>query len=631
MNKTFPQPTPAYLESTSLSICCFNARSIVNKLNTYAFLTCNIDLIFVTETWLSTNFLDSMICYRDYNVIKDDRRYSKGGGVMLLYKNHLSVSRYIPLLSAENKLFEFISVDVFANKNCLRFTCFYIPPSTVGSYNDFYYACKCLSDCHTTCSPHFVCGDFNLPNIDWSILVSVGNSAHDYFVELCNNLNHVQHICVPTQLLYDVQLLYDAIIDKVNLSIGHHVPPKPIHSKPAIPYNVRQLLKEKKRLCSVNKAAYNEVSKNYDQAVKLWCDKIENAICENPNSAKFYGFAKNKLKSHACIPPLKSDDDTLAETDVEKANLLNLTFQKVFRIDDGQSLSLNCSVVPENWIRDIDIFSEDIIQAIHLIPDKLSTSPDGIPAFFWKRVFFSILNLLWLLFSLCLSQGTLPIQWKSVIVIPIHKKGSRDHPGNYRPISLTCVLCRVLEHIIANKLLHHFYCNNLLSVNQFGFLPGRSSCSQLLTVLNKWFSKYDNNDQVDVVYTDIAKAFDSVSHSKLISVLNSFGVSGNLLKWINAFLCNRNQKVCVNNSFSSTLEVYSGVPQGSVLGPLLFVVCIDDLVNAASLTRTTANGIYLFADDAKLFSDVPHKLQTALDSINAWVNDRQLSLAPSVA
>ena len=164
MNKTFPQPTPAYLESTSLSICCFNACSIVNKLNTLnAFL---IGLLFFTETWLSINFLDSMICHKDYNVLRDDRRYSKGGGVMLLHKNHVSLSRYIPLLSAENKLFEFIFVDVFANKNCLRFTCFYIASSTVVSYYDFCYVCKCLSDCHTTCSPHFVCGDFNLPNID---------------------------------------------------------------------------------------------------------------------------------------------------------------------------------------------------------------------------------------------------------------------------------------------------------------------------------------------------------------------------------------------------------------------------------------------------------------------------------
>ena len=375
------------------------------------------------------------------------------------------------------------------------------------------------------------------------------------YAAICDKLSCQEWDAVISCCNNDVQLLYDAIIDKVNLSIGHHVPPKPIHSKPAILYNVQQLLKEKKRLYSVNKAAYKKVSKNYDQVVKLRCDKIENAICENPNSAKFYSFAKNKLKSHACIPPLKSNDDTLAETDVEKANLLNFTFQKVFRIDDSQSLSLNCSVVPENWIQDIDVSSEDITLAIHLIPDKLSRSPDGILAFFWKRIFFSILYLLWLLLSLCLSQGTLPIQWKSAIVIPIHKKGSRDHPGNYRPISLTCVLCRVLEHIIANKLCHHFHCNNLLSVNQFGFLRGCSSCSQLLTVLNKWFSKYDNNDQVDIVYTDIAKAFDSVSHSKLISVLNSLGVSGNLLKWINAFLCYRNQKVCVNNSFSSTLEM----------------------------------------------------------------------------
>ena len=121
------------------------------------------------------------------------------------------------------------------------------------------------------------------------------------YAAICDELSCQEWDAVVSCCNNDVQLLYDAIIDKVNLSIANHVQPKPIHSKPAIPYNVRQLLKEKKRLDSVNKAAYKEVSKNYDQAVKLCCAKIENAICENPNSAKFYGFAKNKLKSHACI------------------------------------------------------------------------------------------------------------------------------------------------------------------------------------------------------------------------------------------------------------------------------------------------------------------------------------------
>ena len=140
------------------------------------------------------------------------------------------------------------------------------------------------------------------------------------------------------------------------------------------------------------------------------------------------------------------------------------------------------------------------------------------------------------LFNLSLNQGVLPGQWKSAIIIPVHKNGSNNSPNNYRPISLTCVLCRVLEYIIVDNLLHHFLTFNLVSDNQFGFLPGRSSCSQLQYAINKWFLCYDSGDNMNIVYTDIAKAFDSVCHSKLISVLSSLGISGKVLKSINSFL-----------------------------------------------------------------------------------------------
>ena len=221
------------------------------------------------------------------------------------------------------------------------------------------------------------------------------------------------------------------------------------------------------------------------------------------------------------------------------------------------------------------------------------------------------------------------LQWCSAIIVPIHKKGSRDLPCNYHPISLTCVLCCVLEYIIAEILCSRLHSFNLLSSNQFGF-PGRSTCSQLFTVLNNWFCNYDSNIMTDIVYTDIAKAFDSVSHSKLILVLNSYGIQCNVLNWIRSFFSNRVQKVCVNGSFSDTLPVISGVPQGSVLGPLLFVVYIDDIVNLGCMSSSAnTSDVLLYADDAKLFSHNAAQLQCDLDSIASWLLHCQLSLSPS--
>lgn len=433
----------------------------------------------------------------------------------------------------------------------------------------------------------------------------------------------------------NVQLLYDSLCQQLQLLINQHVPPISFTNKPNKPTYIRKLLKEKKKLYQLCKSdskvkpEYQKISKNYDKAVLQWYESYENSLSENRNPSKFYIYAKNKLKLKPEIPPLRKHNNQLAITDIEKADALNSTFHSVYKTDDGNDLNLPCKILPQQYMKNVTVDFSDVSKAIQMIPDKLSQSPDGIPAYFLKRVAHSILDILLCLFNLSLILSVIPSQWSSAIIVPIHKKGSRDLPCNYRPISLTCVLCRVLEYIIAEKLRYHLHSYNLLSSNQFGFLPSRSTCSQLLTVLNNWFCNYDSNIITHVVYTDIAKAFDSVSHSKLVSVLRSYGVQCNVLEWIKSFLSNRVQKVCINGSFSATLPVISGVPQGSVLGPLLFIVYIDDIVNlVCSCTSTDASSVFLYADDAKLFNCNASQLQHDLDNLASWLFRRQLFLSP---
>ena len=151
----------------------------------------------------------------------------------------------------------------------------------------------------------------------------------------------------------------------------------------------------------------------------------------------------NKLKTKSFIPSPKDEEGSAADSDEDKANFLNATFHKVFKNDDGTDLTSDCLLYPRQYLHDFYISEEDVSSAMHNIPDKLSRTPDGIPAYFWKRASAPFFHVTAFLFNLSLSQGVILFQWKTAIVVPVFKKGSRDIPNNYRPISLTCVLCRV--------------------------------------------------------------------------------------------------------------------------------------------------------------------------------------------
>ena len=216
-----------------------------------------------------------------------------------------------------------------------------------------------------------------------------------------------------------------------------------------------------------------------------------------------------------------------------------------------------------------------------------------------------------------------PNIWLKAHVTPIFKKGDSSSPSNYRPISLTCSLCKVMETIIKDQIVSYLSANGLLSKEQHAFIARHSTVTNLLECVHDWSLSLHNRVPMDVIYFDFSHAFDSVVHSKLLIKLKSFGLDGLLLAWIGAFLAGRSQSVVVEHMFSNWVKVISGVPQGSVLGPILFLLYIDDvtLICPGSVTSK------LFADDLKIYSNVEvssASLSTTISQLEAWCRVWQL-------
>jgi hypothetical protein len=262
-----------------------------------------------------------------------------------------------------------------------------------------------------------------------------------------------------------------------------------------------------------------------------------------------------------------------------------------------------------------------------ILKTSSAPGPDGIPPIFWKSLASILAVPLSILFDLILQHGSMPDCWKLANVTPIFKKGPSSIPENYRPISLTCIICKVFESIIKDQLISFLDSGRILARAQHGFLARHSTTTNLLECLNDWTERLEEGLNTDVIYIDIAKAFDSVSVPKLVYKLSYLGIRDPLLSCIKSFLEGRLQRVTVGKSVSTYAPVISGVPQGSVLGPILFILYVNDLPEMSETGDVTK----LFADDLKRYSiSVNSKsIQTGLNKISTWCSDWQLTLAPS--
>ena len=201
--------------------------------------------------------------------------------------------------------------------------------------------------------------------------------------------------------------------------------------------------------------------------------------------------------------------------------------------------------------------------------------------------------------------------------------------GNYRPVSLTCIICKILETLVREEIIKHMRDNNIFSKDQYGFIDRRSTTLQLLYILDEWTEILDDGGTIDAVYMDFMKAFDKVPHERLLSKLEAYGIGGEVMNWIRGFLTNRCQRARVGDATSTWKDVTSGIPQGSVLGPILFVIYINDMPEALQYNST----VKMFADDSKLYKRTDtdngaEDLQKDLDNLYQWSNTWQLRFHP---
>ena len=232
-----------------------------------------------------------------------------------------------------------------------------------------------------------------------------------------------------------------------------------------------------------------------------------------------------------------------------------------------------------------------------------------------------------LIFQKSFESGSVPRDWRLANITPIFKKGKRNDRGNYRPVSLTSVPCKVMESVVKDAMMEYYTEKSSLSPNRHGFTRGRSCLTNLLETFEAWTRILDEGYGLDVIFLDYRKAFDTVPHSRLLEKLRLSGVGGKLLTWIKAFLSDRNMRVSVNGSLSAWVEVLSGVPQGSVLGPLLFLIFVNDL------PLWIVNSIKMFADDTKMWKVISKaedsdQLQQDLCKLANWSDKWLLRFNP---
>ncbi|MCF1459523.1 MAG: reverse transcriptase family protein, partial [Shewanella sp.] len=461
--------------------------------------------------------------------------------------------------------------------------------------------------------------------------------------DLLSGSDLINKINIDPNIDSNVSIINEVVLEAARKSVPNKVVIIRPNAHPWIDCNIRRIIRKRKRAYRKYKQTSNDYYwRKYKQLRNIgiseirqakinYYDKLERQLStENPSSRLFWKTSKQLLnidKRSASIPTLSFNGE-YAEDDAEKANMLNSYFSMQTVINDQNKHPPQLPLATDSVLDYIHISVQDVRDVLKNLDVKKACGPNHINPRFLKEGAHFLSQPLSVLFNRSLSQGYFPSQWKDGYLTPIHKKDDKSLPSNYRPISLLDPIGKVMERCVHKHLYNYISENHLLTPFQSGFVPGDSTTYQLLHTYHTFCEAVDSGKEVRAVFCDISKAFDRVWHRGLLYKLTRIGCSDEVVKWFTSYLSDRRQCVVLGGASSEWASVHAGVPQGSILGPLLFLLFINDIV------KDIHSSIRLFADDTSLYIIVENPQTAALimnsdlGTISTWATNWLVDFHP---
>ena len=452
----------------------------------------------------------------------------------------------------------------------------------------------------------------------------------------------------------NVTSLWNILRDGIKDAIKQHIPTKTLKDRKGLPWvttalkrlmrkrdKARQKWRKSKgpsgselhikfqKLKKQTQSAMRRAYWTYIESIITDTDEYPQPGITSKVSKKFWGFIRRLKRDNSGIAPLK-EDSVLHSNSAKKAEILNNQYQSQFTQEDLSSVPKFETQSPHPSIARLTIGVEGVQKLLQGVDPHKAQGPDELPARVLHELAADIAPALARIFQVSYDEGVAPQEWRQANVAPIYKgkNSTKSDPANYRPISLTSICSKLFEHILVKNILIHLNEQGILTDAQHGFRARRSCETQLVTLVQDLANSMAGGGQTDVILLDFSKAFDKVPHQRLLYKLHNYGIRGNHLKWIEGFLTQRHQRVIVEGEASPYARVESGVPQGTVLGPLLFLLFINDLPSVVNHSH-----VRLFADDAAIYRQIrtvsdAKLLQRDLDNLARWEHQWQMAFHP---